>query len=80
MPLGHLLVNSNVMHCKDDMKFLEVVIDVNLSSYYDLKRQCYEKVKNIPEALVEAKHAVENCKDGKYKLTLENTLLRLEAL
>ncbi len=52
----------------------------NLSSYYDLKRQCYEKVGNIPEALVEAKHAVENCKDGKYKLTLENTLLRLEAL
>ncbi|MDD4950573.1 tetratricopeptide repeat protein [Sulfuricurvum sp.] len=52
----------------------------NLSSYYDLKRQYYEKAGKISEALVEAKHAVENCKDGKYKLSLENALLRLEAL
>ncbi|GIT98797.1 tetratricopeptide repeat protein [Sulfurovum sp. TSL1] len=52
----------------------------NLSSYYDLKRQCYEKDAKIPEALTEAKNAVEHCKDGKYKSTLESTLVRLAGL
>ena len=51
----------------------------NLASYHDLVRQCYEKDGNITQALIEAKNAIDNCDEGKYKRYLEKILLRLKS-
>jgi hypothetical protein len=51
----------------------------HLASYHDLVRQCYEKDGNITQALIEAKNAVDNCDEGKYKHYLEKILIRLES-
>lgn len=61
-----------------ELAIKDIKAKYNLSSYYDLKRQCYEKLEKIPESLSEAKLAIEHCSDGKYKISLEETLLRLK--
>jgi len=67
-------VNKSLPLAEKDTK-----AESHLSSYYNFKRQCYEKLEKIPEALNEAKLAIEHCSDGKYKISLEETLLRLKA-
>ncbi len=49
----------------------------SLSSYYDLKCQCYEKLGKVTNALEELHFAIKHCSTEKYKFSLEQKLLQL---
>jgi tetratricopeptide (TPR) repeat protein len=52
----------------------------SISHYHDLLRRCYEAGGDISAALVEAKLALEKCKDDRYKQTLSDRIVVLEGL
>lgn len=50
----------------------------NLSSYYDLKSQCYEKLEKTSDALEELQLAIKCCTNETYKQSLGKKLLQLK--